>query len=390
MKKQHSGEFLRNRKFLMVLPLLVLPFLTMAFWALGGGKEPRNLTDRFRMLTKRFTILNCRKQSLTRMKNRISSAFMSLRQKITQETNGIYSQLAFSESGEGLTDPNEDRINEKLAQINSEINRQSSEESSYTASGRSRTRNHSDNMSTDVNRLENLMQNMQGGGNGNDPEMRQLNTLLEKVLDIQHPGRAREKQKEASLNNAEGAYAVHVADGQETKQSLFSMAKDIKSKYADYVANAIQALIHQDQEIVSGSVVKLRLLDSIYVNGTLIPKNEFVYGIASVDAERLKIEIVTLRYRNSILPVALSAYDMDGLEGLYIPGAITRDAAKSGVDDAIQSLQIMTMDPSVSAQVAGAGIQAAKGLFSRKAKLVRVKVKAGYQLLLRDNNQKNN
>ena len=386
MKKQHSTEFLRNRKFLMVLPLLVLPFLTMAFWALGGGKGTRNLTA-VQDAQKGFnTELPQAKFNPDEKQDKFSIYESSA--KDTQETNGIYSQLAFSESGEGLTDPNEDRINEKLAQINSEINRQTSEGSPYS-SGRSRTNGYSGNMGTDVTRLEDLMKNMQSG-NGDDPEMRQLNTLLEKVLDIQHPGRAREKQKEASLNNAEGAYAVHVADGQETKQGLFSMAKDINSKYADYVANAIQAIIHQDQEIVSGSVVKLRLLDSIYVNGTLIPKNEFVYGIASVDAERLKIEIVTLRYRNSILPVALSAYDMDGLEGLYIPGAITRDAAKSGVDDAIQSLQIMTMDPSVSAQVAGAGIQAAKGLFSRKAKLVRVKVKAGYQLLLRDNNQKNN
>ena len=386
MKKQHSTEFLRNRKFLMVLPLLVLPFLSMAFWALGGGKGNRNLTA-VQDAQKGFnTELPQAKFNPDEKQDKFSIYESSA--KDTQETNGIYSQLAFSESGEGLTDPNEDRINEKLAQINSEINRQTSEGSTYT-SGRSRTNGYSGNMGTDVNRLEDLMQNMQSG-NGDDPEMRQLNTLLEKVLDIQHPGRAREKQKEASLNNAEGAYAVHVADGKESKQSLFSMAKDINSKYADYVANAIQAIIHQDQEIVSGSVVKFRLLDSIYVNGTLIPKNEFVYGIASVDAERLKIEIITLRYRNSILPVALSAYDMDGLEGLYIPGAITRDAAKSGVDDAIQSLQIMTMDPSVSAQVAGAGIQAAKGLFSRKAKLVRVKVKAGYQLLLRDNNQKNN
>lgn len=386
MKKQHSAEFLRNRKFLMVLPLLVLPFLTMAFWALGGGKGNRNLIA-VQDAQKGFnTELPQAKFNPDEKQDKFSIYESSA--KDTQETNGIYSQLAFSESGEGLTDPNEDRINEKLAQINSEINRQTSEGSPYS-SGRSRTNDYSGNMGTDVNRLEDLMQNMQSG-NGDDPEMRQLNTLLEKVLDIQHPGRAREKQKEASLNNAEGAYAVHVADGQETKLSLFSMAKDINSKYADYVANAIQAIIHQDQEIVSGSVVKLRLQDSIYVNGTLIPKNEFVYGIASVDAERLKIEIITLRYRNSILPVALSAYDMDGLEGLYIPGAITRDAAKSGVDDAIQSLQIMTMDPSVSAQVAGAGIQAAKGLFSRKAKLVRVKVKAGYQLLLRDNNQKNN
>lgn len=380
MKKQHSTEFLRKRKFLMVLPLLVFPFLTMAFWALGGGKEKLN-PNALQDTQKGFnTELPQAKFNPDEKQDKFSIYESSA--KDSQETNGIYSQLAFSESQEGLTDPNEDRINEKLAQINSEINRQTSERSTYT-SGRSKSNSYSGNMSGDVNRLENLMQNMQSG-NGDDPEMRQLNTLLEKVLDVQHPGRAREKLKEASLNNAEGAFAVHVANGQETKQSLFSLAKE------DYVANAIKAVIHQDQEIVSGSVVKLRLLDSIYVNGTLIPKNEFVYGIASVDGERLKIEIITLRYRNSILPVALSAYDMDGLEGLYIPGAITRDAAKSGVDDAIQSLQIMTMDPSVSAQIAGAGIQAAKGLFSKKVKQVKVKVKAGYQLLLRDNNQKNN
>src|SRR5437762_11592661 len=36
---EHSRTFLRKRKMLMVLPLLVIPFLTMAFWAMGGGKK---------------------------------------------------------------------------------------------------------------------------------------------------------------------------------------------------------------------------------------------------------------------------------------------------------------------------------------------------------------
>src|ERR1700712_4943696 len=35
---QHSQGFLRKRKMMMVLPLLVLPFITLGFWALGGGK----------------------------------------------------------------------------------------------------------------------------------------------------------------------------------------------------------------------------------------------------------------------------------------------------------------------------------------------------------------
>src|SRR5438093_2514158 len=36
--KTHSIKFLRKRKFFLVLPLLVLPFITLMFWALGGRK----------------------------------------------------------------------------------------------------------------------------------------------------------------------------------------------------------------------------------------------------------------------------------------------------------------------------------------------------------------
>ena len=112
-----------------------------------------------------------------------------------------------------------------------------------------------------------------------------------------------------------------------------------------------------------------------------------IYGLAHVNNERLEINLKTLRYKNSILPVSLSAFDLDGLEGLLISGAMSRDASKEGVDDALQNLQIMTMDPSIGAQAASAGVQAAKGLFRKKVKQIRVELKAGYQLLLRDNNQ---
>ena len=37
-KTQHTPQFLRKCKFLLVLPLLVLPFVTLLFWTGGGGK----------------------------------------------------------------------------------------------------------------------------------------------------------------------------------------------------------------------------------------------------------------------------------------------------------------------------------------------------------------
>src|SRR5687768_6314210 len=37
MKTNHSPRFLQQRKFFLVLPLLTVPFITLAFWLLGGG-----------------------------------------------------------------------------------------------------------------------------------------------------------------------------------------------------------------------------------------------------------------------------------------------------------------------------------------------------------------
>jgi hypothetical protein len=81
---------------------------------------------------------------------------------------------------------------------------------------------------------------------------------------------------------------------------------------------------------------------------------------------------------------------MDGLAGIYIPGAITRDVAKQSADNGLQSIDMTSVDPSLKAQAATAGINAAKSLLSRKAKLIRVYVKAGYRILLKDKTLNNN
>lgn len=87
-------------------------------------------------------------------------------------------------------------------------------------------------------------------------------------------------------------------------------------------------------------------------------------------------------------PVELSVLDMDGMDGIYIPGAITRDVARQLADHAIQNLGLTNLNPSIGVQAASAGIEAAKTLFNKKVKLIKVTVKAGYHVLLRDEKQK--
>ncbi len=128
----------------------------------------------------------------------------------------------------------------------------------------------------------------------------------------------------------------------------------------------------------------MRLTEDVYINGTLIPKDNFVYGVCTLSGERLKISVQSIRCGNSLFPVSLSGYDLDAIEGIRVPGAITRDAGKEGADRAIQSIQMMSLDPNITTQAAAAGIEATKGLLSKKVKLIRVTVKADYPLLLLD------
>ena len=146
---------------------------------------------------------------------------------------------------------------------------------------------------------------------------------------------------------------------------------------------AVEAVVHANQTLVNGAIIKLRLSTDIYINGTLIPKGKFVYGSASLNDERLEIEINSIRYGTSLFRVKLEVYDMDGLPGIHIPGAITRDVAKQSADNSLQLMELSSVDPSFKAQAAAAGISAAKGLLSRKVKQVKVLVKEGYKVLLK-------
>ena len=71
---------------------------------------------------------------------------------------------------------------------------------------------------------------------------------------------------------------------------------------------------------------------------------------------------------------------------VFIYLAITRDVAKQSTDNALSLAELSTMDPSLKAQATTAGINGVKSLISKKTKLVKVLVKAGYKVLLKDKN----
>lgn len=437
-----SPKFLRQRKFFMVLPLLILPFMTLMFWSLGGGKMEKvnaqtqaqkgfnmSLPDAYLKEDKPLNKMSYYDKAASdsaKVKELMNNdpyynnpaVFDSNR----EEVNGIDSSLfryTYKSKNDGLktspysgsayNDPNEAKVYQKLDQLNKALNKPSipevkpDDQSSY---------NHSEGGSvktSDVDRLELMMQTMNQSG-GDDPEMQQLSGMLEKILDIQHPDRVSEKNKQTSEERKGQVFPVTVKDQSDfvslldnsrfnkieqdtglhlnVQSNAFYSFDDLSE--SNETQNAIEAVIHETQTLVNGSIVKLRLVNDIFINGVLIPKDNFLFGTASLNGERLNIKISSIRFHNSLFPIDLSVYDMDGIDGIYIPGAITRDVAKQSADRATQSFGLTTLDPSLGAQAASAGIEAARSLVSKKVKLIKVTVKAGYRVLLKDEQQKIN
>jgi conjugative transposon TraM protein len=290
-------------------------------------------------------------------------------------------------------DANEQRIYQKINEINKQINQPDNGTQANSNSNQLATNNDSnEQFSNEVDRLQDMMQQMNGSQEA-DPEMQQLNGTLEKILDIQHPDRIKEKLKEKSLKSKEQVFIVtrqfvknniSLLDTGKSKRNAENKFFGVEEDADSEEQNTVEAVVHQTQTLVNGAVVKMRLLNDIYLNGSLVKKGNFVFGIAELNDERLEININSIRNNNSLFPVKLEVFDMDGLAGIYIPGAISRDVARQSVDNGLQIMELTSMDPSFKAQAAATGINAAKSLLSKKVKQVKVLVKAGYKVLLRD------
>jgi conjugative transposon TraM protein len=417
---------------MMVLPLLTLPFVTLAFWAMGGGKGnvQGNQSVRQMGLNLQLPEPNLEdesKENKLSFYNKAQEDSIKLRQEMQNDPyykNGL-DTMKIPESiainsiepsfgnnlnqspnyPSGPTTPNEAKIYERLDALNKAIQNPTETSNEDVAYGNVNQENRDGEFTTDVERLENMMQVMNEKGTG-DPEMKQLGNMLDKILDIQHPERVKDRIKEKSVEKKTQVFAVNKAQKQVPVTYLGPVNKKSNNtirvpKHNGFYgtnrnmtdsdeSNAIAAVIHETQTLSVGSTVKLRLLTDIYINGNLILKGSFVFGTASLEHERLLISIPGIRHGNSLLPVSLAVYDMDGLAGIYIPGSISRDVAKQSADQSLQSIEMMSLDPSLKAQAATAGIQAAKGLLSKKIKLVKVMVKAGYRVLLKDGNKQEN
>ncbi len=409
----------KKQKLLVVLPLLVLPFVTLMFWTMGGGGSSTPLEKWQGLNLKLPEVSRDQDDPKDKMSYYKQAASDSAKWKEQAKNDPYYNHVPDKSIPKGKPipsedrekemglkpavttnhrDPNEEKVYQKLAELEQILDRPDSlstpagaEPLAIPGAGASPTVG-------DIDRLEQMMEQMTAP-EAEDLELQQLNHMLETILDIQHPGRVQEKLKQASRENKGQVFAVSSVPEENTISFLDQENSPLGSvtpfygledfPQEDFNQNAVAAVIHETQDVVAGSTVKLRLTQDIYIEGVHIPKGHFIYGTAGISGERLDIAMDGIRYQNSLFPVELQVYSMDGIQGLHIPGAITRKVAKESAGQAVQGFGLTSFDTSLEAQAASAGIEATRSLLSKKAKLIKVTVKAGDRVLLKDKKQKN-
>ena len=151
--------------------------------------------------------------------------------------------------------------------------------------------------------------------------------------------------------------------------------------------NTIAACIHQDQTLTDGQAVKLRLLEPMQAGNIVVPKNTLVAGTAKVQGERLDILVSSIEYAGNIIPVELAVFDTDGQKGLSVPSSMEQEAFNeamanigSGLGTSISFAR--SAGQQVAMDVTRGLLQGTSGYLAKKFRTVKVKLKAGYKVML--------
>jgi hypothetical protein len=419
----YTSRVKRQRRLLLVAPLIVVPLFTLYVWVVSAGGQISVIDQagvgRFNLnlpgahlkeekgLDKMAYYKKAEQDSIRRAKKE-QNGKMELPE--VDSTNGV-------RSGQGS---NAERIQQKLAELKEIMKRSGAGMSdgnrSAAKTGNELTVGSGSRSETGIllppgvagsqnrepviagsaiDHLERMMKTMKEGEVGPDPQMRELNKTLDKLIAVQHP----ELLADSSGRKPEGIMALSVSPAMAGDViNSWKTSSEPVNRFYDLETNSgqeepesgtmIEAVIPETQTLVNGALVKLELRTELVIKGDRIPRGTPLIGITQLSNERLLVKVSAIRYREKVYPVALQVVDQDGLAGIYEPGSMTRETTRESTGQSISSIGLANFDPSVGGQAASAGIQLARSLAGKKIRQERVTVKTGYQVFLEDVSQK--
>lgn len=153
--------------------------------------------------------------------------------------------------------------------------------------------------------------------------------------------------------------------------------------------NALRVEVDRTVILKPGDYLTLRLQEEVWIDGAKLPRGARLVGVARLSGNRMKVIVNSIEYQDRIFSTELTAFDIDGQEGLYVPlsaetsaireaaGAVAQSPMSGGIsfNNSSAKEQILT-------DVARNLIRGGAGYVNKKVSEVRITVKAGYRLYL--------
>lgn len=366
-------KILIKNKALFILPLVLLPFVIVIFWVLGGGGAPEE------------------KEKLAQSPNK------GINFDLPDADNSIeiYDKMeAYQKDESQVAEVPEVNVNDTTRQEEVSLLDTITQENTLL----DENADQGQILAHIRNKEKQLQQELQG-----EPEVRKK----VKTTSIQHQNKLKEpvvknqvkttksigsttpttgieeldeiidKNIVLNRNNDSLRYSLQQAQGRlqeiaSIQNRSFTLEKNRTSGFSRVETPEqplIKAEIYETATVLNGNRVKLRLLEYTRIDGQKIPRNTFIYGICKIKNERLLIEITQLPVENSFVPVKLTICDLDGLEGLYVPDNAARKVYQEvGASTNTSSLMGVTNNP-----LTYTGIRAADRAAQTMLKRVRLK-----------------
>ncbi|WP_289031691.1 conjugative transposon protein TraM [uncultured Algoriphagus sp.] len=260
---------------------------------------------------------------------------------------------------------------------------------------------------------ERMMDQLEGSS-ASDPEMDQLEGLLDKLLLLQQgveesgenpaiaelngmsPSSISKENEEGREGNwdkmPDGLNPGLITGIQESQPNngifsngFFGLEESVgEGQVSDSFRSTIKAHVAESQEIFPGEAVELILDQKLNLGDIHIPEGTVIHANTSLSGARLQLSVSGLVWKDSLIPVSLKAYGLDGLPGVEIAD---QKASSQWLDESArgaQGIRINPMGMDWQSQLASSGVEASRSLIRSKSRLKKLKIKGGHPLLLID------
>lgn len=333
--------YLKRNKPLLFLPLVLIPFIVLIFYVLGGGekKEKEEQKQKEQQVAKgaNYTLPDADK-SVTiydKMDNYSPQKAVTSTHdyNITGEPDSIPEEIVEEAMTEEQLLSGKKNLyqNDPVPEMNADV---STNLLAHIRQKEKKVREDLENSQTGAKSKNEDAASIQAGKDKKDSNDQKGSAAiaptgieeLDKVF-RQNMELAR-RNDSLNIRLQETSAKNEKLEAEKNKRSTLEKGGKSGFKPKETAIPVIEAEVYETTTVLTGNRVKLRLLEEAWLNGVKIPVNTFLYGICEVSNERLQIEVLQIPVGEKFVPVEVTVCDLDGLPGLYVPDNASRKVAK--------------------------------------------------------------